>query len=80
VANLTVYPATIAIAPGESAALSWSSTNAISGSGFNTNNATSGSVAIFPTNTTAYSVTCIGSGRLGKRKYDGNCGNLVLRL
>jgi len=62
VANLTIYPATIG--SGGSAALSWSSTNAASclGSGFNTNNATSGSVPVTPPTSTTYSVTCTGPG------------------
>ena len=61
-ANLTVYPAVIAA--GGQAALSWSATNAAacSGSGFDTNDATSGSIPISRSNTTTYSVTCAGSG------------------
>jgi hypothetical protein len=51
------------IAPGASATLSWSSTNATacSGTGFSPSGA-SGSVSVSPTITTTYSITCTGSG------------------
>ena len=51
------------IAPGASSTLSWSSTNATScsGTGFSPSGV-SGSLAVSPTVTTTYSITCTGSG------------------
>ncbi len=60
--SLTATPNSITV--GQTSALKWSSTNATSctGSGFNTNNVTSGSAKVSPTATTTYSVTCTGAG------------------
>ena len=59
--SLSAYPTKVS--PGQSSTMTWSSTNASSctGSGF-TAGATSGSTVVYPTVTTAYSVTCTASG------------------
>jgi hypothetical protein len=52
------------ITSGQSSTLTWGSTNATSctGAGFSTGNAVSGSTAVAPATTTAYSVSCTGPG------------------
>lgn len=52
------------ISQGQSALLSWSSTNATSctGTNFSTGNATSGSVTVNPSTTTTYTLSCTGAG------------------
>lgn len=64
-ASLTSSPSTIYQSPGQNqnVLLTWSSTNAstCAGTGFNTNNAVSGSVSITPSQTTTYSVSCSGA-------------------
>ena len=59
-ATLVANPASIT--SGDSSALTWSSDNASSctGTGFSTGGATSGTVAVSPSTTTNYSVTCTG--------------------
>ena len=61
ISSFTATPASITT--GNSSTLAWSSTNAATcvGTGFNTGNATSGSVSVSPTNTTTYSITCTGA-------------------
>ncbi|XKT74229.1 MAG: hypothetical protein ACJKTH_02655 [Patescibacteria group bacterium UBA2163] len=56
--NLSIYPTSIV--RGNSATISWSSSNATSctGSGFSTGGATSGSRSVSPSSSTTYSVTC----------------------
>jgi len=60
--TLTANPTSIQ--SGQTAVLSWSSTNATStmGTGFSTGGAVSGSVTVSPTNTTTYSITATGAG------------------
>jgi hypothetical protein len=60
-ASLTANP--ISISGGQSSTLTWSSNNANSctGTNFSTGNATSGSVAVSPSATTTYSISCTGS-------------------
>ncbi len=61
-ASLSASPETIVA--GQSSTLTWSSTNAVnctSPGGFSTGNATSGSAAVSPVTTSAYSVICTGS-------------------
>lgn len=61
-ATLAANPTTVS--NGESTTLSWSSTNATSctGSGFSTNGASSGAASVSPSATTAYSISCSGTG------------------
>ena len=61
-ASLSASPSSIT--SGQSATLSWSSTNATSctGTNFNTSGATNGSVSMSPGVSTSYSVSCSGAG------------------
>jgi trimeric autotransporter adhesin len=64
-ATITATPSNIT--SGQSATLSWSSSNATSctGTGFSTGNQTSGSVSVSPTATQSYSLSCTGPGGTG---------------
>lgn len=59
----TLVAAPSSIVAGQSAALSWSSTNATGceGTGFSTDGSTSGTVAVSPVATTMYSLKCMGA-------------------
>ena len=61
-ASLSANPTSIT--SGQSSALTWSSTDAVScvGTGFSTGNAISGSASVAPSATTTYSVSCTGPG------------------
>jgi hypothetical protein len=60
--NFVVNPTSII--PGGTSTITWSSTHATSctGTNFNTNNATSGTVTVTPASTTTYSIVCTGPG------------------
>lgn len=60
--SLTVNPSSII--QGTNAFLGWSSVGATSctGTNFNTNNATNGSISVSPSSNTTYSITCVGGG------------------
>jgi len=62
--TVTISANPTSITAGQSATITWGSTNASSctGSGFSTGGTTSGSVSVSPSTTTTYSVSCSGPG------------------
>jgi hypothetical protein len=74
--TLTAIPASVGT--GDSSTIAWSSTNATActGTGFSTNNQTSGSVVVTPASTATYSISCTGAGGIATKSVTVTVGSL----